>query len=672
MMKVFRIVFFLFAIISICVIAVGCTNTYTATWQNDDGSLLQQSTYSKGETPLYDSPAPQKAADAEYIYAFTGWDRESAPIAEDIVYRAIYEKTVRNYTVSWVNDDGTPISAEALPYGTVPQYQGDTPQKAEDAEYRYTFTGWDKEAAPLTQDTTYTAQYSDTKRSYTVTWKDADGTVLSTETLPYGTMPKYESTIATTIDHQTKKTFSGWSPAPSTITENVEYRAQYTSEMVFPAVRITVEGEIDSDYSDCTITTVCDDERYNLKAVAGQIKVRGNGTAQYDKKPYRIKFAKKQTMFGLNDDLRAKSWVLLAEYTDRTMLKNATAFSLARKILGEDGYYVSDCMFVEVYLNDEYNGLYLLAEQQQVNEGRIEVAKSSEKNPTTKTGYLVEMDNYALTEDVYFTLTYSPLRFIGSETTTNRLQTRYTVKSDIYSDEQSDFIRRKLQNTWLVLYDAAYTDRSVNATPYYTVDENGDLVQDPSIGSAQEAAERVIDVRSLVDTWILQEICENIDVGWSSFFISVDCSDEGSSKLIFEAPWDFDWALGQKGYIANGYYSAASNNNAPNIYNPWILVICNQSWFVDSAAKRWQELNADTSIIQDVIEEIDLRYENGKQAFDRNFERWQDIMTYVHPSHTSSEYAAADNQEEAVAWLKTFLQYREVFLNYAFRSVTQE
>jgi hypothetical protein len=564
-------------------------------------------------------------------------------------------------TAVWQNEDGTILARAEYQADSVPQYRGDVPAKAADERFSYTFSGWDEIEPKNAQERVYVARYERTERAYTVVWKDADGTILSTETVTYGRMPQNAPTIAATINHQYQTTFAAWVPEVTPVKGDVEYTAQYATEMVFPTIYIAIEGAVSRAYSACTVTTNCCDDRYNLRDVAGQIKIRGNGTALLPKKPYRIKFDKKQTMFGLNDGLRAKSWVLLAEYYDNTMLKNATALHLARSILLEDGYYVSDSMLVEVYLNDQYQGVYLLAEQQQVNEGRIDIDECAKENPTINTGYLVEMDSYALSEDVHFALTYSPLNFIDSQETTANLQTKYSVKSDIYTDEQLQFIQRKIQNTWLVLYDAAYM-HSATPTPYLTLDDSGNLMQDVSIRSAQDAAMRVIDVRSLIDTWLLQEICENIDVGWSSFFISVDCSENGNAKLTFEAPWDFDWSLGQKGYIADGFYAVASNNNAPNVYNPWLLVLCNQDWFVSLAAERWRELNAERDIIQEVIEQIDRYYRDGKEAFDRNFATWSEMLTYGHPTHTSDEYASVTTQEEAIAWLKTFLLYRKEFL----------
>ena len=73
------------------------------------------------------------------------------------------------YTVRFVNEDGTELQNTSVAYGSMPVYAGATPEKARTAEYTYTFAGWDKEISVVTGDVTYTATYTNTKNSYTLT-----------------------------------------------------------------------------------------------------------------------------------------------------------------------------------------------------------------------------------------------------------------------------------------------------------------------------------------------------------------------------------------------------------------------------------------------------------------------------------------------------------------------
>jgi hypothetical protein len=116
------------------------------------------------------------------------------------------------------------------------------------------------------------------------------------------------------------------------------------------------------DYTSCKVSVSGCDEKYALTDIDAGVKVRGNYTANYDKKPLRIKFNKKQGMLGLNNNLKAKSWVPLADVKDSSLLRNASAFYLGKRILGSDGYYVSDFTPVKVNINGVLAELFHVAE----------------------------------------------------------------------------------------------------------------------------------------------------------------------------------------------------------------------------------------------------------------------------------------------------------------------
>ena len=81
-----------------------------------------------------------------------------------------------------------------VPYGTTPTYDGAEPTRTGDAQYNYTFTGWDVEVAPVTGDVTYTAVFQENINAYTITWQDEDGTVLESAEVAYGEVPGFKGT----------------------------------------------------------------------------------------------------------------------------------------------------------------------------------------------------------------------------------------------------------------------------------------------------------------------------------------------------------------------------------------------------------------------------------------------------------------------------------------------
>ncbi len=192
---------------------------YTVTWVVDGKTTAE--TYTYGETPAFKGTTA-KASDKAYTYTFKGWDKAIASVSEDVKYTAQYEKTAIEYTVTWVVDGKT--TAETYTYGETPAFKGTT-AKASDKAYTYTFKGWDKAIASVSEDVKYTAQYEKTAIEYTVTWV-VDGKTTA-ETYTYGETPAFKGTTAKASDKAYTYTFKGWDKAIASVSEDVKYTAQY-------------------------------------------------------------------------------------------------------------------------------------------------------------------------------------------------------------------------------------------------------------------------------------------------------------------------------------------------------------------------------------------------------------------------------------------------------------
>ena len=190
-------------------------NTYTVTFKDWDGTVLKTQEVQHGG----DAEAP--ADPTRTGYTFTGWDKEFTNITADLVVTAQYE--INTYTVTFKDWDGTVLKTQEVQYG------GDAEAPADPTRVGYTFTGWDKAFTNITADLVVTAQYS--INTYTVTFKDWDGTVLKTQEVQHG-----GDAEAPADPTRVGYTFTGWDKAFTNITADLVVTAQY--EML---------GDVDGD-----------------------------------------------------------------------------------------------------------------------------------------------------------------------------------------------------------------------------------------------------------------------------------------------------------------------------------------------------------------------------------------------------------------------------------------
>ena len=204
--------------------------SYTVTWKNYDGTVLETDTLEYGTVPTYDGTTPVKASDKTYTYEFDTWDKEVVAVTGDVTYTATFNEEYIEYTVIFQDEDGTILSDTTYHYGDTIIPPAD-PTKAATAEYSYDFIGWDGIVGTVTKDVVYTAEYRKIKNKYTVTWVNTDGTVLETDLeVPYGTIPTYDGDTPIKPNPITAgENFIGWSPNVTPVTGNITYTAVYSN-----------------------------------------------------------------------------------------------------------------------------------------------------------------------------------------------------------------------------------------------------------------------------------------------------------------------------------------------------------------------------------------------------------------------------------------------------------
>jgi hypothetical protein len=438
-------------------------------------------------------------------------------------------------------------------------------------------------------------------------------------------------------------------------------------------------------YEECSVTLKGSDGETMLSPCDAQVKVRGNWTTVYPKKPLKIKFTEKQNLLGLNDGAEQKSWLLLAEYKDASMLRNKAALYAANEILSPDGLYSADSELVNVEINGEYFGTYLLTESQQISSERVDISEPDKNYTGTDTGYFLEFDGYFTNEDELHSFPLdladnAPLKVYDgtdSETYMQALPTDeddtkkpvgITIKSTINSQEQHDFIENFVNNVYTIMYEAAYNDKA------YVFDKDFKNISETSTISPQQAVENVVDVQSLADIYIISELTCDADIYWSSFFMDADFGADGSKKLRFEAPWDFDSAMGNKDRCIDGtgFYASnvvpdvnggTENGGEYDTINPWLVVLANEDWYQDIVRKKWSEAY-DNGVFERTFQLIENDKNTLKNDFEKNYQKWDNIR---HNEDFENELSApaekCKNEAEAADFLLEWLKKRVDFLN---------
>lgn len=372
-------------------------------------------------------------------------------------------------------------------------------------------------------------------------------------------------------------------PAPEPDPSPSPEVSEYAPEFVCGSMEITTAGGTaitsKEDYVDCTVSLSHFNSDWNFTDVPAGIRGRGNSTWEwYPKKPYRIKFEKKQSVMGLD---ASKSWVLLAEYRDPTDLMNAFVFELGSR-LGMP--YTNHNRYVEVTLNGEFIGLYHLTEQVQQGSARVNVDEAN--------GYLIQLDaddgpqlSPSATDNFWSSVYYMPV----------------CVKNP---DEPDAGMLRKIKSELGEL-------------------ENAIRLRD------WDKINSLLEVKTMIDFMIIQELVYNVELAAPrSMYMHKDVDSKWAMGPLwdFDAGFDFDWGTMTTGHNYFADYRELVLGTKPSTHGGtqyevpgFFSDLFHIPDFVAQYKSRWEE-------VKDMVLpawEATLTYFNANtDPFEREADRW--------------------------------------------------
>ena len=385
------------------------------------------------------------------------------------------------------------------------------------------------------------------------------------------------------------------------------------------------------------------------------MKVRGNQTAGFDKKGFQIKFnASKTNLLGLNGGKKFKKWVLLADAKDTTISRTALGMTMSKGVISADSnVWSSDFTPVSVYLNDKYWGMYMLAEQKEVKNGRIKLdePEDADENPimTTDIGYCFELDYYAKNEpakgadgDPTFSINYGNY-FKSSDYKIESclansglgLVSTYTMNSDINdgptdahttdaNSNQVKWIKNRLQALFNVLGEAAKNKVAKD------INSNNEVISTSL--SVRKTIEKNFDLNAWAEGFIINAVCLPPDVGYSSFYMSFNNAPNGDKKLRYDNPWDFDSNFGnRRNFIEKPDTASSSGGWGQSSYDPyfmdrtanmWLQLLGKLDFFMNDYVKPKWNAARENGTFEDMVKLAKTYYKYYDGEYAKNFAKW--------------------------------------------------
>ena len=342
---------------------------------------------------------------------------------------------------------------------------------------------------------------------------------------------------------------------------------------IIPIISIDTEDLVPiiskDEYVNGTFEISSENEEENLVANL-RIRGRGNSTWSFPKKPYQIKFDTKENILGMSKD---KKWILLANYSDKTMLRNELAFDLSRF---SDLDWTPESRFVELLINNEYLGVYQIVQKVEESPNRVNIGDD---------GYLLEVDQLSRLgpDDIIFS--------------TNNYFFNILEPNVDFEDNKYNIIKNYIELTEKTLMGNNFTDTIEGYSKY-------------------------IDVDSFVEWYLINEITKNND---AIFHTSVFMNYVPGDKLKMGPVWDYDISLGNINYNGNETTDGFWIKNAT-----WYSRLFEDPKFVTKVKSRFKYFYNNRGFL---LGHINLNSLYLNQSQERNFYKWPILGTYIWPNN---------------------------------------
>lgn len=420
------------------------------------------------------------------------------------------------------------------------------------------------------------------------------GLVFSSCVLEENDIPTYEKDTFSPFEEELKQT------SIPIVKIEVSDGQDITSRTEWKNAEITITGDF------------CDED--DLKKSDIKIKGRGNSSWDEPKKSYTIKFSSKTEVLGMPKE---KKWVLIANYSDKTLLRNYFISKLGNNVF--NSVWNPSFKSVHLFLNERYRGVYLIGESILIDKNRVNI-KDISKADKNKGGFIFEIDQRN-GEKINFRTAHNVCINIKDPDDLTDLQTIQNIKDIIFNAEAA-------------LFSEDFCDSENGYKNYFDID-------------------------SVVDWYLINELSKNVDApNFASIYFYYNPED----KLIYMGPnWDFDRSCGNVNYKnCDSHEGLYIKDNSV-----WINRMFEDPEFEKKVKIRWNEKKCH---LYKYINKKLKEYANElEQAASFNFSKWQVLGHYIEPNCDGFEERLTYQDE--IEFLIDWLQKRYFYLDEQFRKI---
>lgn len=363
-----------------------------------------------------------------------------------------------------------------------------------------------------------------------------------------------------------------------------------------------------------------------------ELKMRGNATANNKKPPFQIKLSEKTDLFGMG---AAKTWILLANYTDQSLIRNSVMYKIGEML----GILTCENRSVDLYVNGEYYGVYLLCEKVQVHPERVDIydlEKENELLNPNNYGFTRKVKSGALIDETIIT----EYQYVRNMVNPSDISGGYLVELDNnYYEGEKCYFKTSNGNAYVIKSPELASQEQVEYIARVFAEMEEAIYSPSGKNSKGIHYSQYVNVESLAYGYILQEYGRNWDSGSSSLYFYKDLDVNGEFTKIVKGPlWDCDNTLGNMVKLRNGdpesnpesYWSVNSQLWKGLLQHDYFNFVVAQTF-----ARIYPELiklTEDDGFISQLVEDIGSSIVMDIKRWDRDdYSKWPMYSDYVFP-----------------------------------------